>query len=166
LVDLVEAFPYHSEALIAPVLKDSEEFKRLIKNHTHLRRAATAFPKHAEALINPILTDPEEFKRLFENYGELKETAKVFPLHSDILGQETVENAVKAIEQRNADIKEVKKNARLLGILRRGTGSLFSEIPEEVANKIVSDTRDTKYLKDKEASDIFEQEYKNQPPKK
>ncbi|MDF1928787.1 hypothetical protein PGH45_00050 [Legionella pneumophila] len=52
-----------------------------------------------------------------------------------------------------------------MGILRRGTGSLFSEIPEEVANKIVSDTRDTKYLKDKEASDIFKQEYKNQPPK-
>ncbi|MDF1928786.1 hypothetical protein PGH45_00045 [Legionella pneumophila] len=71
-----------------PVLKDSEEFKRLIKNHTHLRRAATAFPKHAEALINPILTDPEEFKRLFENYGELKETAKSPSFRH--LGQETV----------------------------------------------------------------------------
>lgn len=112
------------------------------------------------------LKDPEEFKRLIRSYADLKATAKQFPNHADILGQKTVEDAVKAIEEKKIDIKEIKKNARLLGILRRGTSSLFSEIPEEIANKIVSATRDSKYLGDKDASEIFESEYKNQPPKK
>jgi hypothetical protein len=163
LCEEAKIFPKHAEEIFGRVFKDPEDFKKIFTRGYELVEIAKAFPKHADELLDRVLKDPEEFKRIFTD-DDLPYAARVFPNHADILGQESIEAAVKVIEAKAADIKEIKKNSRLMGVLRRRNDSLFSQIPEEIAQKIVADTRDSKQLNDKDTSDIIEQEYQNMPP--
>ncbi len=165
LCHAAKVFPNHKEARIGRVLKGPEEFKRLITSISGLCYAAEVFPNHKKELIGRVLKDPEEFKRLITSISGLREAAEVFPNNKGVLGQDSIEAAIKVIEEK-VDIKEIKKNARLMGVLRRRDDSLFSQIPKEIAKKIVADTRDSKHLNDEDTSVIIEQEYKNKPPKK
>ncbi len=131
-------FPKHNEELIAPVLKDLEEFKRLISGNYDLLATAELFSNHAEELIAPVLKDPEELKRLITTKYELQDTAKLFPNHADILGQETVEDSVKVIERKL--IKQKLIEQKLIekrypnGFFQQNTGSDENENQKNTFN--------------------------------
>jgi hypothetical protein len=87
--------PQCADALIKHILKNSDEFERLIKNYYGLNEAKKVFPKYAdeltqraiELLIQPALLNPEKFKRLIPNCGVLRDTKKAFPTYADKLTQ-------------------------------------------------------------------------------
>ncbi len=74
------------------------------------------------------LKDPEELKRLIKDNIDLRNTAKQFPNHADILAQETVEDAVKVIEQKLIE----KRYPR--GFFQQNTGSDENENQKNTFN--------------------------------
>ncbi|WP_131795246.1 hypothetical protein [Fluoribacter gormanii] len=142
-------------------LKKPEEFKRIIADNRDLRWAAQQFPNHAEELISRVLNDLEEFKRLIKSLYELRETAEQFPNHAEILGKKSLEEALEALKEllRQKDLKELGKNARIMGLFRAQEKTSLHELPPEIAEKIIKDTRSSSHISDEEAEKKIEEEY-------
>lgn len=142
-ISTLEMYPSLAEPLIKRIVTDLEQFKRVIKNDADLKKFKKFFKNDP---------DLEDLERTINELGNKEKITPFFCQYENVFFSSSRENALKTL----TDIKEVKKNAKVMYVLRNSNSSLFFDVHANITEKIIQFVPRSDCLSNKETHDIVE----------